>query len=492
MLLPISVLNKTNKSFSLSRFCELLGFNRQAKYFMAAIVNRTKYNTFLGLNGEIMIGDKVMCRGGSGELVARGDDGTVTIKLLPWGTVKEYRSSMSAQMKRLEPSLDQFERLQRSDVTPDSHKKTIDAFFRKHVPQSPNKRDTLKMRHPTWPTQYKEAQALHRFESMSELWVKFMSEYPELYVLYKNDKLPYTAPRVFRENAPWEMIKAPDQSCLCVNCEGMVNLLRGSAAACSAIDSILDKAATSRDADTVELAKVLRKIKAIITSPSKTAALVACLGDCLPSGKIEDAKFDCIYGLCDDCGFDKLWSDGLRKILIDENDKPIPNAPLCGPDWEAVNIDWRYFTHSIAPTEANRARESADKAASARAAARTTVDADDDEYDGSDAKTKPTRNLVLATKRGNLINFSDELELKLSGHLIHKSIVETEFKAKTNYDQNLRPLIMNRNIDFAENGAMKNKREVQSQYWVTIGYTLFVSICMWLSVDAWNSVDSAL
>jgi hypothetical protein len=245
VLLPISVLNKNNKSFSLRRFCELLGFNRQAKYFMAAIVNCTKYNTFLGLNGDIVIGEKVICRGGSGELIARGDNGTVTIKLLPWGTVKEYRSSISAQMKRLEPSLDQFERLQRSDVTPDSHKKTIDAFFRKHVPQSPNKRDTLKMRHPTWPTQYKEAQALHRFESMSELWVKFMSEYPELYVLYKNDKLPYTAPRVFRENAPWEMIKAPDQSCLCVNCEGMVNLLRGSAAACSAIDSILDKAATS-------------------------------------------------------------------------------------------------------------------------------------------------------------------------------------------------------------------------------------------------------
>jgi hypothetical protein len=93
----------------------------------------------------------------------------------------------------------------------------------------------------------------------------------------------------------------------------------------------------------VELAKVLRKIKAIITSPSKNAALVACLGDCLPSGKIEDAKFDCIYGLCDTCGLDKLWSDGLRKILIDENGKPKPNAPLCGPDWEEVNIDWRYF-----------------------------------------------------------------------------------------------------------------------------------------------------
>ena len=35
-------------------------------------------------------------------------------------------------------------------------------------------------------------------------------------------------------------------------------------------------------------------------------------------------------------------------------------------------------------------------------------------------------------------------------------------------------------IDFSENGTIKNKCQIQSQYWVTIGFTLFVSIASWL------------
>ena len=72
-----------------------------------------------------------------------------------------------------------------------------------------------------------------------ELWVKFKSEYPELYALYQYQKQPNTAPKVFRDNAPFEMIKAPDQSCLCVNCEDMNNLLRGSTYVCNAIEHFL-------------------------------------------------------------------------------------------------------------------------------------------------------------------------------------------------------------------------------------------------------------
>ena len=75
---------------------------------------------------------------------------------------------------------------------------------------------------------------------------------------------------------------------------------------------------------------------------------------------------------------------------------------------------------------------------------------------------------------------------------MHKNIVSVEFQAKTNYEHNLRPFIVTRNIDFAENGSFKNKKEVQSQYWVTISYTLFVSIVMWLSADEWNKEEGEL
>ena len=493
MLIPSSLFNN-NRNFSFAKFCELLGINRCAKYFVSAVENRRRYDTYrLSESGEFKIGDEVTCKAGEGELAEKNADGSVTIKLLPWGILKKYKTAKLARLRRVEPLLDYYERAQRSDVTPESDKKTIEAWFRKNVPVSPNKRDIVKQRHPVWPTQYQEAPAMHRYESMSQLWVMFAKDHNDLFEKYRNksDNLKWTAPRVFRDNAPWEMIKAPDQSCLCVSCEDMNNLLRGSSAACSAFDEILGKVKESGDAETIEQAAILKKIKDIILMPSKLDAMVACLGDCLPSGNIEDAKYDCLYGNCDKCGFKVLWSNGLRPLLInDETEELIPNAPLSCPEWEAKNIDWRYFTHSIAPTEANRECEAAKKAASARAAAKNVVDADDDEYD--EGSTKLTRNLILATKRGSAIDYLDEFEAKSIKHMVHKNIVSVEYKAKTDYEQNLRPLIASRNMDFAENLAMKDKKEVQSQYWVTIGCTIFVSIIMWLSADAWNKEDGEL
>jgi hypothetical protein len=46
--------------------------------------------------------------------------------------------------------------------------------------------------------------------------------------------------------------------------------------------------------------------------------------------------------------------------------------------------------------------------------------------------------------------------------------------------------MITRNQDFAENGSIKNKRQVQSQYWITISYTLFISCVTWLVSTEWN------
>lgn len=86
-----------------------------------------------------------------------------------------------------------------------------------------------------------EAHALHRYEIFQELWLKFKREYPYLYELYHNENLPNTAPTIFCNDASFEMIKAPDQSCLCVNCEDMTSLLRSSTAAFNTIDAICEK-----------------------------------------------------------------------------------------------------------------------------------------------------------------------------------------------------------------------------------------------------------
>ena len=71
-------------------------------------------------------------------------------------------------------------------------------------------------------------------------------------------------------------------------------------------------------------------------------------------------------------------------------------------------------------------------------------------------------------------------------------MVSTERRAQMEYERNVRPLIVKRDIDFSENGSITDKRQIQSQYWQTIGYTLFVSIASWLMTKEWNKIEGNL
>ena len=97
-----------------------------------------------------------------------------------------------------------------------------------------------------------------------------------------------------------------------------------------------------------------------------------------------------------------------------------------------------------------------------------------------------SRTLCQATKRGTLVDFLDEFENQSEKHAYHRNLVSAERRAQILYERNVRPLIVKRDIDFSENGTLKDKRQIQSQYWVTIAYTLIVSICSWLEAKEWN------
>ena len=47
-------------------------------------------------------------------------------------------------------------------------------------------------------------------------------------------------------------------------------------------------------------------------------------------------------------------------------------------------------------------------------------------------------------------------------------------------------------MDFSENGAIENFDKSQSEHWQTSQYTLFMSICYFLSVYEWNKLDGKL
>ena len=117
--------------------------------------------------------------------------------------------------------MDGYDQKEQLDVVPEHEKDTIDAFFRRHVPISPNKRDAVKIRHSKYPSMFEVKQAMHRFETMDELWLKFRDDHTQLVDRYMNEKKPNTCPRIIRDNSPWEMRKATSFSCLCSGCEGL-------------------------------------------------------------------------------------------------------------------------------------------------------------------------------------------------------------------------------------------------------------------------------
>ena len=80
----------------------------------------------------------------------------------------------------------------------------------------------------------------------------------------------------------------------------------------------------------------------------------------------------------------------------------------------------------------------------------------DGDYNPNESST--SRTLCLATKRGTLVDFLDEFEAQSAKHAEHQNIVSTEHRAQINYDRNVRPRIVKRDIDFSKNGTIKNKR----------------------------------
>ena len=74
---------------------------------------------------------------------------------------------------------------------------------------------------------------------MDEIWLKFVNEHPSIADKYRYKKRPFQCPRILRDNAPWEMVKATSASCLCGDCEGMDALRRGAMGACAIIDNVL-------------------------------------------------------------------------------------------------------------------------------------------------------------------------------------------------------------------------------------------------------------
>ena len=94
-------------------FCKMFLMNIRLKYFETAVENRNEYNSFVQLDGNISVGEKVSC-GTSPEahVTAIEDKGkrkrTVTLSLLPFGTEIKYKS-LAGKVRQFEPDLTSYD-----------------------------------------------------------------------------------------------------------------------------------------------------------------------------------------------------------------------------------------------------------------------------------------------------------------------------------------------------------------------------------------------
>ncbi len=95
--------------------------------------------------------------------------------------------------------------------------------------------------------------------------------------------------------------------------------------------------------------------------------------------------------------------------------------------------------------------------------------------------------MVMKTKYGRLFEFIDTICDELAGYVQRRVLLEQEKRAFSDLLRNYRPGQMLNFKDFAENGTINNYRLLQSEHWVSLQYTLFISIYQWLCPIAWNS-----
>ena len=130
----------------------------------------------------------VVCRDGFGKLVSESED-SLTISLEPWQFEKTYSAVLDtegdmgtargqARLARWEPSLDEYEREERSDTVPAEWKEAIEKFHRAHNHTSPNCKDPARRQHPRYPAQKQEAPRIYRYESWDQLWSEFQKDSP--------------------------------------------------------------------------------------------------------------------------------------------------------------------------------------------------------------------------------------------------------------------------------------------------------------------------
>ena len=187
-----------------------------------------------------------------------------------------------------------------------------------------------------------------------------------------------------------------------------------------------------------------------LKSKSDMVKAVLCPGAFDGAGKL-----DCINCKCAACGFKKLWSEGLRKHVVDGDGNVMESAPV---EFQS-EVKWM------------RVRSS--------------------------KKTEPgeAKQPNYESHTGTVVQFLDEFERDIMSKFPHhRFTVHRQKEAAAEFDRNRCPGWVQSDVDFAMDGVILPPKgeAIQSDHWSPPTFTLFNQVCSWLETTAWVSRTSKL
>ena len=232
-----------------------------------------------------------------------------------------------------------------------------------------------------------------------------------------------------------------------------------------AIEEDADSADThplSQDADYIRLIKFFETDRRILKVQQ-----VVC------ENAFEDMKMDCIRGNCTRCGFKKIWSQGLRRKLVDVMGNVGKLKPGVHPVWLKRLRWWRFKTAKASPSDAV-----CDASNTAGAPMLSIL-----QPAGGQQADKQTHRQA---REGSIIDFLDEFEtLTMKKYPFHRFTLYKTRESALQLCRYAPPGSLLSDRDWAERYTIIDARQIQSEYWCQRSCGLFISISKLLLMSAW-------
>ena len=440
------------------KVAERLSINRNLAPFRDSVAKRAEIDAdwqAMKDKAEFSIGDSVLCKHGAGELVEIAENGSCKVKIVVDGFEHTSEFSSMSNKKggaRLRNPLVSFAPKARKQRNPTSVsedvKERVQQCYEAGCAVSPCAKDRVRIR--KGPFAYLIMPALILLSTFGALHASL--------TVGAAVGSAVIALSTFWSLRPPNLKRAQQETCLCKACENLSCYEKALQEAARLVqEAYPDEQDEDEDADEPDPMRQNDNYLQLLQFV-KEERRIGKVTMCLCPEAFKNQQEACIRCKCAACGFQKIWSQGLRVELVQPDGALRPDV---NPVW-LKEVKWfRYKT--------------------AKETASVAVDEDEDEEQ------------MKQQRRGTLIDLLDEFEAHAwPKYPYHRYTLHRTREAADQLRRTARPGSVVCDCDWAERYTMCDAREIQSEYWCMRQIGLFIFIARLLLTSAWQKTEGAL